>query len=239
MQRHVSMNSKIAVVTGANRGIGFEICRQLAQQDVHVILTSRDGAKGRAARDRLAASGLAAVFHHLDVTDAASIHRLADWVAAEYGCLHILVNNAGLYIDDRHSLLTVDMDVMRRTMATNAYGPLMVCQALVPLMKRAGYGRVVNVSSGIGELGSLGPSYPAYRTSKIVLNIHTRILAGELRDTGILVNAVCPGWVRTDMGGPGAPVSVAEGADTAVWLATLPDDGPTGKFFRNQREISW
>jgi NAD(P)-dependent dehydrogenase (short-subunit alcohol dehydrogenase family) len=231
--------NKIAVVTGANRGIGFEICRQLAQQGVQVILTSRDEVKGRRARDKLAALGLTVAFHQLDVTDASSIQRLADGVTAEYGRLHILVNNAGIYIDDRHSLLTVDMDVMRRTVETNAYAPVTVCQALVPLMRQAGYGRVVNVSSSIGELGNLGPSYPAYRTSKIMLNIHTRILAGELRNTGILVNAMCPGWVRTDMGGPGAPISVEEGADTAVWLATLPDDGPTSKFFRNRREIPW
>ena len=183
--------------------------------------------------------GLPVAFHQLDVMDASSIQRLADWVRAKYGRLHMLVNNAGIYIDDRHSLLTVDMDVMRRTVETNAYGPVMMCQALVPLMKQAGYGRIVNVSSGIGELGNLGSSYPPYRTSKIVLNIHTRILAGELRSTGILVNAMCPGWVRTDMGGLGAPVSVEEGADTAVWLATVPDDGPTGKFFRNRREIPW
>ncbi len=203
--------NKIAIVTGANRGIGFEICRQLAQKGVHVILTSRDEAQGRAARDKLAASGLAVACHQLDVTDAASIQRLAEWVTAKYGRLHILVNNAGIYIDDRHSLLTVDMDVMRRTIETNTYGPLIVCQTLVPLIKQEGLGRIVNVSSGIGELGSLGPSYPAYRTSKIILNIHTRILAGELRDTGILANAMCPGWVRTDMGGQARPYRWKQG----------------------------
>jgi NAD(P)-dependent dehydrogenase (short-subunit alcohol dehydrogenase family) len=128
---------------------------------------------------------------------------------------------------------------MRRTMATNAFGPLMLYQALVPLMKKGEYGRIVNVSRGIGELSILGRSYPAYRISKIVLNIHTRILADELQGTGILVNAMCPGWVRTGMGGIGAPRSLAEGADTAAWLATLPDDGPHGSFFRDHRQIPW
>jgi NAD(P)-dependent dehydrogenase (short-subunit alcohol dehydrogenase family) len=230
---------RIAVVTGANRGIGFEICRQLARRGIRVILTSRDAVKGEAAREKLAKAGLGVDFHQLDVTDADSIRRLASHVRQKYDRLDILVNNAGIYIDDRHSLLSVDMDVMRRTMETNAFGPLMLYQALVPLMKENGYGRIVNVSSGIGELSSLGRSYPAYRISKIVLNIHTRVLAGELEGTGILVNAMCPGWVRTDMGGTGAPRSVADGADTAVWLATLPDDGPHGSLFRDRRQIPW
>lgn len=231
--------NRIALVTGANRGIGLETCRQLAQQNIRVILTSRDEAKGTLARDELAAVDLAVDFHELDVTDVESIARLADWVEQEYGHLHILINNAGIYIDDQHSLLTVDMKVMRRTVETNAWGPLALCQALVPLMKKGGYGRIVNVSSGIGELGDLGPSYPAYRISKIVLNLHTRILAGELRGTGILVNAMCPGWVRTDMGGSGASRSAEEGADTAVWLATIPNNGPNGHFFRDRKQITW
>lgn len=233
------MNQKVAVVTGANRGIGLEICRQLAQQSVHVILTSRDAAKGQAAQQKLAAAGLDVAFHPLDVTDADSITRLAAFVQETYGWLHILVNNAGIFIDDRHSLLTVNMDVMRRTLEVNAYGPLMLYQALVPLLQRSRHGRIVNVSSSIGDLGNLGSSYPAYRLSKIILNLHTRILAEELRGTGILVNAMCPGWVRSDMGGRGAPRSVAQGADTAVWLALLPDNGPTGQYFRDRAPIPW
>jgi NAD(P)-dependent dehydrogenase (short-subunit alcohol dehydrogenase family) len=230
---------RIAVVSGANRGIGFEICRGLARQGVHTILTGRDARKAQAAANKLAAEGLDVRHHQLDVTDPESVERLRAFVVAEYGRLDILVNNAALYIDNRHSLLTVDLDVMQRTMDTNVYGPLRLVQAFVPLMKKAGYGRVVNVSSGIGELSSLGPSYPAYRLSKIVLNLHTRVLAGELRGTGILVNAMCPGWVRTEMGGPSAPRSPEEGADTAIWLATLPDDGPHGQFFRDRKVIPW
>lgn len=137
------------------------------------------------------------------------------------------------------SLLAVDYDLLRLTMETNAFGPLLLTQAFVPLMRKNGYGRIVNVSSGIGELSDLGSSWPAYRLSKILLNIQTRIIAKELRGSNILINAMCPGWVRTDMGGPGAPRSVEKGADTIVWLALLPDDGPQGGYFRDRRPIDW
>jgi NAD(P)-dependent dehydrogenase (short-subunit alcohol dehydrogenase family) len=230
---------RIALVTGANRGIGYEVCRQLAGQGIHVVLTSRDQARGQAAAHQLQAKGLEVSPHPLDVTDRESIQRLVESIERTYGRLDILVNNAGIYIDQRHRLLEVDAEVLRRTMDTNAYGPLWLTQACVPLMKRGGYGRIVNISSGIGELSGLGSSWPAYRLSKIVLNLQTRIIAGELRGSNILINAMCPGWVRTDMGGPGAPRSVAEGADTAVWLATLPDGGPQGGYFRDRQPIEW
>ncbi len=230
---------RIAIVTGANRGIGFEVCRQLARGDVRVILTSRDENKGQSAIGRLEAEGLEADYYPLDVTDPGSIQRLRDFVERQYGRLDILVNNAAVYLDDRHSLLAVDYDLLRLTMDTNAYGPLLLTQAFVPLMRKNGYGRIVNVSSGIGELSDLGSSWPAYRLSKILLNIQTRIIAGELRGNNILINAMCPGWVRTDMGGIGAPRSVEEGADTIVWLALLPDDGPQGGYFRDRRSIDW
>jgi NAD(P)-dependent dehydrogenase (short-subunit alcohol dehydrogenase family) len=239
MSDQTPQTTRIAVVTGANRGIGFEVCRQLAQKGVRVILTSRDEDKGRAAVDRLEAEGLEADYHPLDVTDPDSIQRLRDYVEQEYGRLDILINNAAVYLDDRHSLLAVDYDLLQLTMATNAYGPLLLTQAFVPLMRKNGYGRIVNVSSGIGELSDLGSSWPAYRLSKILLNIQTRIIAGELHSSNILINAMCPGWVRSEMGGPGAPRSVAEGADTIVWLALLPDDGPQGGYFRDRRPIDW
>jgi NAD(P)-dependent dehydrogenase (short-subunit alcohol dehydrogenase family) len=239
MSDQTSQITRIATVTGANRGIGFEVCRQLAQRGVHVILTSRDEDKGRAAVGRLEAEGLAVDYHPLDVTGPQSIQRLHDFVEHEYGRLDILVNNAAIYLDDRHSLLAVNYDLLRLTMDTNAYGPLLLTQAFVPLMRKNGYGRIVNVSSGIGELSDLGRSWPAYRLSKILLNIQTRIIAGELNGSNILINAMCPGWVRTDMGGPGAPRSIEEGADTIVWLATLPDGGPQGGYFRNRRPIVW
>jgi len=235
----VNVEQKIAIVTGANRGIGFEICRQLARRGIHVILTSRNEARGKAACQKLEAEGLGVRFHQLDVTDHESIHRLRDFIRDEYGRLGILVNNAGVYVDEGVSAFQVDLDTVRETMETNVYGPLLLCQTLVPLMKRQGCGRVVNVSSGMGQLADVGGGDLAYRMSKTCLNALTRIMAAELRGKNILVNAMAPGWVRTDMGGPKAPRSVEEGAETAIWLATLPDDGPQGGFFHDRREIAW
>lgn len=230
---------KVAVVTGANRGIGFEICRQLARQGIHTILTSRDQAKGQAARQELADAGLDIGYRQLDVTDAKSVPDLAAHIQQEYGRLDILVNNAGIAIDKGTSVLHTAVDTLRQTMETNLYGPLRLCQALVPLMRRQKVGRIVNISSSMGQLSSMGSEAPSYRMSKAALNALTRILAAYLEDTGILVNSMCPGWVRTDMGGRSASRSVEEGADTAVWLATLPDDGPTGGFFRDRKPIPW
>ena len=232
-------NQRIAIVTGANRGIGLEICRQLSREGIYVILTSRDETKGQAAREELAADGLEVGTHLLDVTDPASVRRLADFVRLEHGGLDILVNNAGIGIDDQASLLDVDLEVIRRTLDTNLYGPLLLCQALMPSMKERGYGRIVNLSSGMGQLSEMGSGSPAYRLSKTALNALTAILAAELQGTNVLVNAMCPGWVRTDMGGPDAPRSVEQGADTALWLATLPDGGPQGGYFRDREAIAW
>jgi NAD(P)-dependent dehydrogenase (short-subunit alcohol dehydrogenase family) len=232
-------DKKIALVTGANRGIGFEVCRQLARLGSHVILTSRDEAKGLAAGEKLAAEGLDVVNHPLDVTDPESIQRLERFIRDEYQRLDILVNNAGVYLDDRRSLLDMRMEVFDTTWATNFLGPLMLCRAFIPMMKRRNYGRVVNVSSGAGQINEMGSGWPSYRLSKVALNAMTRILAAELRRTNVLVNTMCPGWVRTDMGGPGADHSVEEGADTVVWLATLPDGGPQGGFFRDRAQIPW
>jgi NAD(P)-dependent dehydrogenase (short-subunit alcohol dehydrogenase family) len=230
---------KVAVVTGANRGIGFEICRQLARLGIHTILTSRDQAKGQAARQEMADAGLDIGYRQLEVTDAKSVPDLAAHIQQEYGRLDILVNNAGIAIDKGTSVLHTDLDTLRQTMETNLYGPLRLCQALVPLMRRQKVGRIVNISSSMGQLSSMGSEAPSYRMSKAALNALTRILAAYLEDTGILVNSMCPGWVRTDMGGRSASRSVEEGADTAVWLATLPDDGPTGGFFRDRKPIPW
>jgi len=234
------LQGKTALITGASRGIGHAIASKLAAEGADIVFTHlASDEQGEALAEELRVLGGRVSVYRSDAADFAAVEALVKDVVGALGRLDILVNNAGIYIDDRHSLLTMDMDVMRRTMKTNAYGPVKMCQPLVPLMKQAGYGRVVNVSSGIGELGNLGSSYPAYRTSKIVLNIHTRILARELRNTGILVNAMCPGWVRTDMGGSGAERSVEQGADTVVWLALLPDGGPSGGFFYEREIIPW
>jgi NAD(P)-dependent dehydrogenase (short-subunit alcohol dehydrogenase family) len=235
----VNPEQKIAVVTGANRGIGFEICRQLARQGLHVILTSRDESKGTQACQKLAAEGLDVRYHPLEVRDQASIRELEGFIRKEYGRLDVLVNNAGIAIDEQASVLETELDVIQKTVQTNVYGPLLLCQALVPLMRQHGYGRVVNLSSGLGQLAEMGSGNPAYRMSKTFLNALTRILGAELRGTNVLVNAMCPGWVRTDMGGPSAPRSVEQGADTAIWLATLPDDGPQGGFFQDRKTFPW
>ncbi len=233
---------KIAVVTGGNRGIGFEACRQLATKGIKVILTSRDEAKGKAAAEKLQAEGLDAIAHPLDVTSAESCDRLAQFLGDRFGQLDILVNNAGVLLDYSESdgsVFSLKISTLQKTLETNTFGPLLLCQALVPLMKEHNYGRVVNVSSGAGQLHDMGTGYPSYRISKTALNAVTRIVANELKGTNILVNAVCPGWVKTDMGGANATRTPEQGADTIVWLATLPDDGPTGGFFRDRQPIDW
>lgn len=233
------MTNRIALITGANRGIGYEACRQLAKMGLHVILTSRDASRGQKAADQLRGQGGEITFHALDVTIPESITELRDFVRREFGRLDVLVNNAAVYLDEGVSVFNLDMETMRATIETNLYGPLLMCQAFVPMMRQQNYGRVVNVSSGAGALSDLGGGTAAYAISKAGLNALTRIVASEVRGRNIKINAMCPGWVRTEMGGAGAPRSVEEGADTLVWLATLPDDGPTNGFFRDRKPIAW
>ena len=213
-------NRLVALVSGANRGIGREIVRQLAERGVTTILGSRDEEKGRTAAEGM--EGDVRV-RQLDVTDEKGIAQLARDVEEEFGRLDVLVNNAGNSIDRGQHGVDADLDVVRETMEMNLFGAWRLCEAFVPLMQSDRYGRIVNISSGMGALNDMGGGSPAYRVSKTSLNALTRILASELRGSGILVNSVCPGWVQTDMGGSGASRTVEEGADTPVWAATLPN----------------
>lgn len=231
---------KIAVVTGGNRGIGFETCRQLAKQGMQVVLTSRDAEKGQQATEKLNREDLSVIYHPLSVTEADSVAMLATFLKDKCGRVDVLVNNAGVYLDgDDDSVFAAEVETLRQSMETNVYGPLRLAQAIAPMMQQQHYGRIVNVSSGMGQLSDMNGGSPGYRLSKTALNALTRILAAELEGTNVLVNSVCPGWVQTDMGGAGATRSPAQGADTIVWLATLPDDGVSGGFFRDRHPIPW
>src|SRR3954463_9593079 len=224
--------SRTALVTGANSGIGLEVCRQLAALGHRVILTARDRSKAEAAVRSLRSSG-DVIAAQLDVTDPSSIAAVAQQP------VDVLINNAGILVDDDIDPLDLAADKLRETFETNLFAPIAVSQALVPGMIARRYGRVVNVSSQAGQLTSMGTYAPAYSMSKTALNAFTRQLAAAAKGTGVLVNSACPGWVRTDMGGPDAPRSVEQGADTIVWLATLGAKGPTGGFFSDRKAIAW
>ena len=241
-------DQRVALVTGANRGIGFAISRQLAQKGHIVILAARDLNKCQAACSQLNREGFD-VGHtlQLDVTAEDSIRSALEQIKKIFGRLDILVNNAGIVADDKATVLDMKADVLQMTLQTNFYGPLVLCQRCVPMMRAGQYGRIVNISSTLGSLTDIadfdspysGLQTPAYRLSKTMLNGLTALIAREVRNDNILVNSVCPGWVRTDMGGKHAPLSPDEGADTPVWLATLPDGGPSGGFFRERERIAW
>lgn len=234
----------IALVTGGNRGIGLEICRQLAHKGCTVLLGAREPAHGEAAALQLRAQSLDVHFIQLDQTQAESIDRAVQHVTKTFGQLDVLVNNGAILIDQNDHPSDMNLTKLRQTLETNVIGVIALTRALLPMSRKSGAGRIVNVSSGGGSLGGLlngrgGLFAPAYQLSKTALNAFTVLLAIELKDTPIKVNSACPGWVRTAMGGSNATYSPEEGADTPVWLATLPPDGPTGGFFNSREPISW
>ncbi len=229
----------VAVITGANRGLGLATCSALAERGYQVVLTSRDPEKGEAAVDELAVQGLRVAYHQLDAADPESIRQLGQSIEAQFGRVDVLVNNAALYLDEGVSVLDVPLDSIRSTFETNVFGPWLLCQAFVPGMVRQHYGRIVNVSSGAGQLSDMSDYAPSYSASKTALNALTRLVADAVQGSNVLVNAVDPGWVKTDMGGPNAPRSIQQGIDTILWLATLPDSGPTGGFFHDRKPIEW
>ena len=230
---------RIALVTGGSRGIGLEVCRQLATRGFTVLLTARDSAKAQAAARKLGEGGTVEPVA-LNVADPRSIEQAAAEVKRRHDHLDVLINNAGINYDTWETVENADIDAtVMETISTNLLGPWRVCQAFLPLLRNSRAARIVNVSSESGSLASMGAGPPAYQVTKAALNAMTRTLAAELRTAHIPVNSVCPGWVATDMGGPGAPRKVAEGAASIMWAATLPDNGPTGGFFRDGKPLPW
>jgi len=229
--------TRVVLVTGANRGVGQELARQLALRGDVVVLTARD--LGKAERTAAALPGHERVLaRRLDVTDPASIQRVAADLDRRYGRLDVLVNNAAIHYDTWQQASTADLRVVREALEVNVLGAWQTSLAFLPLLRRSGHGRIVNVSSEAGSLAIMDGGTPAYNVSKAALNALTRMLAGELRRDRVLVNAVCPGWVATDMGGPGGR-PVAEGAASVLWAVDLPDDGPTGGFYRDGHPLPW
>jgi NAD(P)-dependent dehydrogenase (short-subunit alcohol dehydrogenase family) len=230
---------RICLVSGGNRGIGFETCHQLAQLGHTVILTARNSTKGKIAAKQLRENkDLDIIFYQMDVSNQDSIDDVHDKIIQHFGRLDVLVNNAGILYDTWQTVIDIDFEIVNQSLATNLLGPWRVSKKFIPLMKKNRYGRVVNVSSSLGSLHSMGKGSPAYSISKTALNALTRKLAAELLGTGILVNSIDPGWVATDMGGRGGR-PVKEGVKGIIWASTLPDDGPTGGFFFDGKLVEW
>ncbi len=232
------MAARIAVVTGANRGIGLEVCRQLGARGWTVGLGARSADKAGRAAAALAAEGHDVRPFVLDVADAASVSGAAAWAASELGGCDVLVNNAAIHYDTGARASSADLGTVREALETNVLGAWACAQAFLALLRASAHPRIVNVSSEAGSISEMGAGPPAYQVSKAALNALTRTLAAELRRDGVLVNAVCPGWTATDMGGGGGR-PVAAGAASVVWAAVLNDDGPSGGFFRDGRPLPW
>lgn len=234
------MSEKIALVTGAYKGIGFEIARQLAKRGMRVLIGARTEAKAAKAAETIQKDGGRAEALVLDIDDAKSVKAAAAAVTKKHGRLDVLINNAGIYPDKQNDITVTDPSVILSAFHTNALGSLIVTQAFLPLLDESGEGRVINISSGLGALSGMATAQaPAYSISKAALNAVTCQLAAALAIKAIPVNSMCPGWVKTDMGGPDAPRTTAQGADTAVWLALDAPKDLTGQFFRDRQPIAW
>jgi len=228
---------KRALVTGGNKGIGFAICQGLLAKGFEVIMAARSLDKAKAAIEQLNSSNVRPV--ELDVSNDDSINLAAKNLSQEIDSLDVLINNAGIYPDEGVNILTVSRDLLNQTMNVNAFGAIRVTQAFLPLLTKSSHARVINTSSGYGQLSSLSANVPSYCLSKLTLNGATIMLAEALQDQGIVVNAIDPGWVKTDMGGSGAPRTPEQGADTAIWLATEASSNLSGKLFHDRREVSY
>ncbi|MDJ0898587.1 MAG: SDR family NAD(P)-dependent oxidoreductase [Xenococcus sp. MO_188.B8] len=229
---------KIALVTGGNRGIGFAIAQGLLQKGYQVIITSRSLAKAQEAAKKLQPLGKV-ISIELAVADDNSIEQAVVTINQEINRLDVLINNAGIYPDRDVNILTISRKLLDSTLNTNTFGAIRMVQVLLPLLEKSQDARVINISSGYGQINGLSADVPSYCLSKLALNGATIMLADALSSKGIVVNAVCPGWVRTDMGGESAPRSPEQGADTAIWLATEASGSETGKFWRDRTEISY
>ena len=234
----MNLEKRICLVSGGNRGIGFETCNQLAQLGHIVLLTARDLTKGKTATKQLTDKGLDIIFYQMDVSNQKSIDDTYDNIIQRFGRLDVLVNNAAILYDTWQRAIDADFEIVNQAFVTNLLGPWRLSKRFIPIMKKNGYGRIVNVSSSAGSLHFMGKGAPAYSISKTALNALTCKLAAELLGTGILVNSIDPGWVATDMGGAGGR-PVEEGVKGIVWACTLPDDGPTGGFFFDGKPIEW
>jgi len=227
------------VISGANRGLGYEIARQLALKGLLVIVGSREGGAGEQAARDLHQQGLSAHSATFDVTDAQSVEAAVDQVVVRFGRIDVLINNAGVAIDKGQRAVSPDFSLVERTLDTNLLGAWRCSAAVIPHMIDGGYGRVVNITSHLGSMATMSDTNVSYRVSKAGLNALTRILAAELDGTGVLVNAASPGRMNTRMARGETTRTAEEGADTPVWLATLPDDGPTGGLYYERQPLDW
>jgi len=229
----------IALVTGANRGLGFGICENLAAKNHTVIMTGRDLKSLQEKQKQLAKKNLDVHAIELDLNNPESIEKSVAKILADFKRIDILINNAGILKDGLKENVGSLADVMSQSFQTNTIGPALMIQAILPSMKKNNYGRIVNVSSGMASLTEMQPGYIAYRSSKTALNAVTCVYAHECKEQNILINSVCPGWVKTDMGGASAHRTIPEGVSSIVWAAEIPEDGPSGGFFRDGKPLSW
>ena len=236
---------KIALVTGANRGLGLETSRQLAKEGFKVYMGCRNLEKGQVAAEALSTLGLDVEAHKLDVTKTQDIRDFHNTLRSRSENVDVLINNAGVFLESdgpqdttSSSILKVDPVIILKTIEANTMGPLKLIQSILPMMLERGSGRIINLSSGMGQLEDMGGHWPGYRMSKTALNALTKIVDAEVQDKNVFVNSVCPGWVRTDMGGKDAHRSIEEGVETTVWLA-LCENPPRGKFLRDKKVIPW
>jgi NAD(P)-dependent dehydrogenase (short-subunit alcohol dehydrogenase family) len=235
----MSQDKQVAFVTGGNRGIGYELVKQLALKGFKVILASRDPKMGHEAAQKLKGLDLDVSFVMMDVDDQESIRQAAITVNEKYGRLDVLINNAGLYFDENEKLLTMDPSILEKTMRTNFFGAYYVIHSFMPLMEKQRYGRIINVSSELGAMRDMSvQGAGSYKLSKLALNGLTQLVAAEIKGD-IKINAVCPGWVSSDMGGPSAPRTPKQAAESILWLATIGPEGPNGGFFRDGKPIGW